>query len=172
MPGLETKPNLPKRPPPPTRPERVVRERGPKAAALIRLLPGQRPAAIVATDGEVEASRRTPMERCAVTAATYRLLKLRWRTRKYWAKNAYMAHPRILADVKAWAEATLAHVPRPGNDTGAGSSASELAESLEAWLNDRRWPVEITGERMSGLLRDLGYGARCGRWNCAPRTVD
>lgn len=161
----------PKRKPPATRPERMVRERGPKAAAVIRLSPGQRPAAIVATDDEVEASRRTPMERCAVTAATFRMLKLRWRTRKYWAKTAYLAHPLIQADIRAWASECLSHIPRPGLDTGAGMQAIELAASLEPWLNARRWPVEITPDRMGGILRDLGYGVRAGKWNCALRTV-
>ena len=161
----------PKRQPPPTRPERVVRERGPKAAALIRLSPGQRPSAIVATEDEVAASRRTPLERCAVTAATFRMLKLRWRTRKYWAKTAYLAHPRIREDIRAWASECLSHVPRPGADTGAGMGATELAASLEPWLNARRWPVEITDERMSGIMRDLGYGVRNWKWNCALRTV-
>jgi len=152
------------------RPERLLRERGERALRRMRLLPGQRPCAIVETPEAAAAATRGRSDRGAVTAAGFAALKRRWDCRRHFSRNAYMAHPLIRDDIREWAETELSHVPVPGTDTGSGSTATELARHLEAWLNARRWPVKVTAERMGGILRDLGFGARSGRWNCAPRA--
>lgn len=168
---MPRKPGTPRKPSGP-RLERLVFESGVKAAARMRLSPGQRPCAIVATAEDAARIRRPgPLDRGPVTPEVFAALKARWRCRTYKGRNAYFAHPLIRADVRAWAEATLAHVPRPGLDTGSGSTALELSKLLEAWLNERRWPVEVSEMRMAGFLREMGFGTRNWRWNCAVRTI-
>ena len=161
----------PRKPPRP-RPERLVFAYGPEAARRMRLGPGQRPSAVVATLEEVaDAKRLSPRSRGAVTAADFAALKRRWRCRTYASRDAYLAHPAIRMDMRAWALSELSHIPLPGMDTGAGLAATQLADALEAWLNARRWPVEIGRKRMPAILREMGFGVRNGRWNCAWRTL-
>ena len=153
--------------------ERLVFESGVAAASRMRLSPGQRPCVITDSPEEAAKTRRPgPLDRGPVTPEVFRVLKARWRCRTYKGRNAYFAHPLIRADVKAWAEKTLTHIPRPGMDTGSGSTALELSKLLEAWLNERRWPVEVSEMRMADFLREMGFGTRNWRWNCAVRTIE
>ena len=157
--------------------ERAAYERGPLAMRSIRLKPGQRPHAVYATPAELETAERLSRrmsyyDRGGVTADDFKVLKRRFRTWQYTTRNAYFAHPRIRKDIREWAEASLCHVPHPDNGVGAGLLACDAAESLEKWLNARRWPVSITAIRMGLFLREMGFGTNNGRWNCGFRTLE
>ena len=139
--------------------------------ALLEAATAEKPAVVATLEEVADAKRLSPRSRGAVTAADFAALKRRWRCRTYASRDAYLAHPAIRMDMRAWALSELSHIPLPGMDTGAGLAATQLADALEAWLNARRWPVEIGRKRMPAILREMGFGVRNGRWNCAWRTL-
>lgn len=162
-----------------SRRERVGVEMGLGALKLMRLRPGQRPshvyedaAAMAMVEGTEHSRRLSYYDRGPVTAKDFAYMKAKFACRREKSKTAYFANEALRADVKAWAVATLSHVPEPSAANDVGLSSTMAARSCEAWLNDRRWPVIVSRDRMAVWLRELGFGTNNGRWNCGFRTLE
>ena len=165
--------------PPGSRRERVGVETGLGALRNMRLRPGQRPVQIyddtveIAMSEGMEVSRRLSYyDRGPVTVKDFAWMKQKFLQRRPGSRDRYYSHELLKADVKAWARATLSHVPGPDTSADIGLTASAAAESCEAWLNEHRWPVVVTRARMAIWLRELGFGVKRGRWNCGFKTLE
>ena len=159
--------------------ERLSYDQGLGGLKWMRLRPGQRPikvyadaVALVMAEGEEKSRRLSYYDRGPVTAADFAYMKAKFLQRRSPSRDRYYSHDLLRADVKAWAEAMLSHVPEPGSAVDVGITATAAARSCEAWLNERRWPVVVTRDRMAIWLRELGFGTNNGRWNCDFKTLE
>lgn len=124
--------------------------------------PGQRPKGVVSDQATPDRKRFSFYEKGELTRREFIRQAATFRKHQPHVATAYMTHPRIIADIRAWFDDV-----RPVR--GRYRTAKDAAVALQTYLRAQRWPVVVSAPLVERLFKLAGFEKNNYGWAVAFR---